>query len=117
MGVAYHTHVLDWFEAARTEALRERGVAYKDLEAGGVIMPVVEATVRYHRPVRYDDVIVVETTFPEIGGVRVPISYAVRREGEERVLISGQVTLAIVDRERGRPMAAPEALLAAFADE
>ena len=117
MGVVYHAHVLDWFEAARTEALRDLGVAYKDLETGGIIMPVVEATVRYHAPARYDDVIVVETTFAEAPRVRVPIDYVVRREWESKALITGRVTLAVVDRERGRPTMAPPALLAAFADE
>ncbi|MEM1054080.1 MAG: thioesterase family protein [Bacteroidota bacterium] len=117
MGVAYHTHVLDWFEAARTEALRERGIAYKDIEASGIIMPVVEASVRYHRPVRYDDVIVVETTFTETPRVRVPIEYVVRRETEADALITGRVTLAVVDRERGRPTLAPPEVLAAFEDD
>ncbi|MEM6326706.1 MAG: thioesterase family protein [Bacteroidota bacterium] len=116
MGVAYHTHVLDWFEAARTEALRERGVAYKDIEASGIIMPVVDVAVRYYRPVHYDDVIVVETTFPDAPSARIPITYEVFREGTERAVITGRVTLAIVDRERGRPTAAPEMLLAAFSD-
>jgi len=116
MGVVYHTHALDWFEAARTEALRERGLAYKALEASGIIMPVVEANLRYHRSVFYDDVIEIETTFAEQPRVRIPIDYAVRREGEERVLISGRVTLCFVDTERQRPVAAPESVLAAFAD-
>ncbi len=115
MGVVYHTHALDWFEAARTEALRERGLAYKALEDSGIIMPVVEATLRYHASVFYDDVIEVETTFAP-PRVKVPIDYAVRREGETRVLISGRVTLCFIDTARQRPVTAPDAVLAAFAD-
>lgn len=116
MGVAYHTHVLDWFEAARTEALRERGVAYKEIEETGIIMPVVTVEVRYRRPVHYDDLIVVESTFPSEPAARIPITYTVRREGDEQVLITGTVTLAIVDRERGRPVPAPALLAEAFAE-
>ena len=115
MGVVYHAHVLDWFEAARTEALRERGIAYKDLEVSGIIMPVVEATVRYHASARYDDIVVIETTFSEESHVRVPIDYRVHREGEDAVLISGRVTLCFVDVARQRPVAAPPEVLAAFA--
>ena len=117
MGVVYHAHALDWFEAARTEALRERGLPYKTLEESGIIMPVVEATVRYHAPARYDDVVVIQTTFGERPRVRVPIEYAVRREGEEAALMSGRVTLCFVDVARGRPTTAPASVLAAFADE
>ena len=43
MGVVYHAHYLDYFEAARTEALRAWGLPYKALEDAGVQMPVVEA--------------------------------------------------------------------------
>ena len=114
MGVVYHAHVLDWFEAARTEALRDAGLPYRQLEASGVIMPVVELAVRYHGSVLYDDVVEVEATFASVG-VRVPIDYAVRRVGEDAVLISGRVTLCFVDRERGRPVGPPDVVRAALA--
>ena len=115
MGVAYHAHVLDWFEAARTEALRAAGLPYAELEAGGVVMPVVEVAVRYHASVRYDDVVEVEAVFPEPPRVRVPVDYAVRRAGEDAVLVSGRVTLCFLDRERGRPVVAPALVREAFA--
>ena len=115
MGVVYHAHVLDWFEAARTEALRSAGLPYAELEAGGVVMPVVDVAVRYHASVRYDDFVEVEAVFPEPPRVRVPVDYAVRREGEDAVLVSGRVTLCFLDRERGRPVAAPAVVRAAFA--
>ncbi len=114
MGVVYHAHVLDWFEAARTEALRDAGLPYRQLEASGVIMPVVELAVRYHGSVLYDDEVEVEATFASVG-VRVPIDYAVRRVGEDAVLVSGRVTLCFVDRERGRPVGPPDVVRAALA--
>ena len=115
MGVVYHAHVLDWFEAARTEALRAAGLPYAELEAGGVVIPVVDVAVRYHASVRYDDLVEVEAVFPEPPRVRLPVDYAVRRSGEDAVLVSGRVTLCFVDRERGRPVAAPTLVREAFA--
>ena len=114
MGVVYHTHYLDWFEAARTEALRSQGVAYASLEADGVIMPVVEATIRYHGSARYDDEVEIEASFAHAPRVRVSISYAVRRAGEPAVLVSGTTVLCFVDVARGRPVAAPAAVVEAF---
>lgn len=115
MGVVYHTHVLDWFEAARTEALRDMGLPYREVEASGIITPVIEVGIRYHSPVRYDDVVEIETTFEGLDGVRVPIDYAVRRQAEPKVLISGRVLLCVVDAERGRPTSPPQALIDALA--
>ncbi|WP_412068533.1 acyl-CoA thioesterase [Rubrivirga sp. IMCC43871] len=114
MGVVYHSHVLDWFEAARTEALREAGLPYRALEESGVIMPVVDLAVRYHASVLYDDLVEIEASFPSLG-VRLPIDYAVRRQGEDAVLISGRVTLCFIDRERQRPVGPPQAVRDALA--
>ena len=108
MGVTYHTHFLDYFEEARTEALREAGLAYKALEATGVIMPVVEACVRYHGAARYDDLLEIETVVEGAHGARVPIDYTVRRAGEDAVLATGRVVLCFVDAARRRPIPAPD---------
>lgn len=116
MGVVYHTHYLDYFEAARTEALRALGLAYRALEAQGVIMPVVEASVRYRRPARYDDLLRVAVAFDEVPHVRVPTRYAVRRDDADEVLVEGQVTLCFMDAERRRPVAAPDAVRTLFED-
>lgn len=115
MGVVYHTHVLDWFEAARTEALRARGLPYRELEEAGVMMPVVEVGLRYHAPVHYDDLVEVEALFPEPPGARIGVDYRVRRAGESAVLVSGRVVLCFIDARRGRPIPAPAAVRAVFA--
>ena len=113
MGVVYHAHYLDYFEAARTEALRGHGLTYKALEDGGVIMPVVELTVRYHRPARYDDLLDVHV---RVGrpDARARFEYAVRRVGEDPMLVSGTVVLCFFDTARRRPVRAPQSLLDVF---
>ena len=78
MGVVYHTHFLDYFEEARTEALRAHGLPYKALEDAGVMTPVVEAQVRYHGPARYDDLLEIETAFEKPPRARILTRYAVR---------------------------------------
>lgn len=114
MGVVYHTHYLDYFEVARTEALRDLGIRYRDLEAEGIIMPVVEVQVRYQGPAHYDDLLVVEAHFEEKPSVRVPIDYTVHREDEEDVLASGHTKLCFMDAEQRRPIRPPAAVRDAF---
>ncbi len=108
MGLVYHTHHLDYFEAARTEALRELGLAYKELESTGIIMPVTEAFVRYVTPARYDDVLVVRTMFePIVPEVRVKIDYEVIVEGSGKTTTTGHVGLCFFDTTLNRPVRAP----------
>ena len=114
MGVVYHTHFVDYFEAARTEALREMGLAYKALEDRGVMMPVVDLGVQFKRPAHYDDELVIRAMFSEAPSSSITITYEVRRAGEAQVLVTGHVTLCFVDAERRRPVRAPDDVQALF---
>ncbi len=117
MGIVYHTHYLDYFEAARTEALRNMGLAYKELESSGVIMPVTEAAIRYHKPAQYDDVVTIESRLdPEIPETRLRIDYVGWVGEPSKKVVSGHVTLCFFDPQRERPIRAPDAIKKVFAD-
>jgi len=108
MGIVYHTHYLDYFEAARTEALRAAGLAYNSLEQGGMFMPVVDVSLTYKRPARYDDLIVVHTRMIlSSSTTRLRFDYDVFRKNEPSVLVSGHVTLCFYDRNLEKPIRAP----------
>src|SRR5664279_6476514 len=56
MGVVYYANYLVWFEVGRAELMRQRGLDYKQMEIEeDCLMAVVEATVRYKAPARYDE--------------------------------------------------------------
>lgn len=73
MGVAHHAAYIPWLEIGRTELLRASGVTYAQLEEAGILLVVVKLDVRYRRPVRYDDVVEIQTTWT--GGSRVKIEH------------------------------------------
>ena len=113
MGVVYHGSYLPWFEVGRTHLLRQHGVVYRQLEAEGFFLPVLEVGVRYLRPARYDDTITIVTTLREKPILRIRLDYEVRR-GDE-LLATGQTTHAFIDRN-GRPVR-PPAVFAQKMDE
>lgn len=115
MQVVYHTHYIDYFEAARTEALREMGLPYKALQDSGVIMPVVDLGVRYRRSAYYDDLLAITSIIKEMPRVRIRIDYEVRRVDEPDLLVTGHVTLCFFDAERQRPVSAPDSVVATLA--
>lgn len=114
MRVVYHTHYLDYFEAARTEALREMGLAYKTLEDQGIFMPVVDLAIQYKSSALYDDVLEIVTRFDEVPRVRVRIMYEVYRANDPTLLVSGHVTLCFMSQARNRPIPAPAFVRAIF---
>ena len=99
MGVAHHSHFLAWFEVGRTDLLRNLGSNYGAMESEGVFLPVVEASCRYRAPVRYDDLLEVETLLAEVAGSRVTFEYRLRKQGQETVLAEGRTVHATVNRE------------------
>ena len=116
MGVVYHAHYIDWFEYARTEALREFGLPYKEIADGGISLPVVDLAVKYRKSALYDDLLVIETT-PSLSasGLKLTCQYAVRRPKDNQLLATGHVTLCFLQDGRSRPIPAPESLQKAMA--
>lgn len=104
MGVVYHGNYLPWFEIGRTTLLREQGLPYRDLEAAGFLLPVLEVNARYLKPALYDDRLEIVTTLRERPALRIRLDYEVRRDGE--LLATGSTLHAFIDRQ-GRPVRPP----------
>jgi acyl-CoA thioester hydrolase len=79
MGVAHHSSYLLWFEMGRTGLLREAGHAYRDLEAAGVMLPVIEYGCRFLHGAEYDDRLVIETAVTELQSRVVAFRYRTLR--------------------------------------
>src|SRR5579872_6772501 len=77
MGIVHHANYLAYFEAGRVEWLRRRGVAYTEWAARGWHMPVVDASVRYRAPARFDDLLDVETTLTELRAATARFEYRI----------------------------------------
>lgn len=115
MGIVYHGAFLPWLEIGRTALLRDHGLPYRDLEAEGYRLPVLEVSLRYHRPALYDDTVEITTVLREKPVLRIRLEYELRR-GEE-LLATGWTLHAFIDHQ-GRPTRPPprfvRAMSAAF---
>jgi len=65
MNIVYYGNYAQYFEVGRVESIRQLGFSYKDVEATGVIMPVIEFTAKFIRPARYDDLLTIRTTLKD----------------------------------------------------
>ncbi|HVU53093.1 MAG TPA: thioesterase family protein [Polyangia bacterium] len=111
MGMVYYANYLRYFEIARNEYLRVAGQTYRAFEEShGLMLPVVEAHVSYHKPARYDDDLGVWASCAGRGAASVRFEYELRRGGER--LVSGHTIHACVTRE-GRVVRLPAELRAA----
>lgn len=95
-GVVYHANYLGYFERARTEFLRERGLSVKGLHETGSIFPVVRLEIDYRAPAVLDDLLDVETEVFEVGKTSFTLAQRVRRTVDGKLLVEGKVTLVCV---------------------
>jgi acyl-CoA thioester hydrolase len=111
MGVAHHAAYLPYLETARVEYLRALGHPYRELrDRDGIEFAVVGADLRYHAPLRFDDVFTV--TCALVGRARATFSLAYRVEHGELLVLSGRTRHAVLDRATGAPRRVPAWLAA-----
>src|SRR5262247_58935 len=97
MGVVYYANYFVWFEVARADLLRSLGWSYREMEAAGVSLPVIEAHCDYHRSTRYDDVLEVRTEGRLLSQVRMEFTYQVVRVEDQTHAASGRTVHAALD--------------------
>jgi acyl-CoA thioester hydrolase len=97
MGVVHHSSYLQYMEVARIEWLRRRGITYASMADHGVHLPVVELSLKYRAPARFDEEMDVETTLSEVGTVSVRFDYRIVRATDGTLCTEGTTKLACVD--------------------
>ena len=112
-GVVYYANYLRYFEAARTEFMRDRALSYKEIEEQGFIMPVVECQIRYKASARYDDLLLIETCLCEVTSRTCRFNYRIIRENDGKMLAQGSTIHAVVDFN-GKLKKFPDGLLTAL---
>ena len=108
MGVVYYANYLRYFELARSELLLAHGRSYRDMEAEGLSLPVVEATCRYVAPARYEDILLAGIEMPTVTRVTLTFRYEVTREGAPGVVLCTGTTVHACLGKGGRHARLPD---------
>lgn len=106
MGVVYYANYFTWFEVGRVELCRQLGFEYKRMETDDdSYIVVAEASCRYKRPARFDDLLTIRTRV--IGSQRrtVRFGYEILNDGE---LVATGETVHVICDSKGRPKSLPE---------
>ena len=100
-GVLWHGSYVAWLEEARVQALSEAGLAYAGLSAVGLELMVVDLRVRYMLALAHGESVELHSWLQPQAGVRLPfMTRFIKADGA--LAAEAVVTLALVDRRRGR---------------
>jgi acyl-CoA thioester hydrolase len=117
MGIVYYANYFVWMELGRVEWCRSRGVRYKDMEEkDGILLTVAEASCRYHKPARYDEEVVVETTIAKAHARLVRFGYRMINSESGEELATGETAHVFCGRDL-RPTKLPHKYREAFGVE
>ncbi|MDE6593645.1 MAG: acyl-CoA thioesterase [Oscillospiraceae bacterium] len=102
MGIVHHSNYIRWFEEARVYALDMAGLPFENVEAMGVLSPVLSAECVYKLPFRFNERFFIKALIDEFGGARFSVTYNVF--GEDGVTrVTGKTSHCFVD-ENMRPL-------------
>lgn len=107
MGIVHHSNYVRYYEAARSDLMRELGTSYAEIERGGIMLPVLEVSSKYLAPIYYDEMITVEISVDEVPKARIRFNYRIFNEKKELVN-TGYVVLGFMHSDTRRPTRAPE---------
>ena len=103
-GIVFYANYLRYFERARTEFIRSLGFQLRQGLQDNISYVVHSVELRYHKPARLDDEVVAYAELAALGR-----TYMMFRQWVEKVdgtlLVEGQVKVACVALDSGRPRA------------
>ncbi len=117
-GHVHHAQYLNYFERGRVELMRAHGYSYREFEANGLMLVVVEMNAKYLGAAVFDDLLELTTRVVRSRGVRIYHAYELIRladtaaksspaAGDEKseLIVTGTSTIACVDRQgKVRPL-------------
>lgn len=108
MQYVYYGNYAMYYEVGRVESLRQLGMTYRELEAMGIMMPVLENHSEFLMPALYDELLRVVVTIREKPTVKIRFHYEIFNE-KNTLIHRGETLLAFVNQKTGRPCRPPEA--------
>ncbi len=113
-GVVFYANYLKYFERARTEYLRVRGIGQQQLrDQTGAMFIVTDTQVQYRRPARLDDLLEITVDLQQAGGATM--TFAQHAYCGERLLAEGTIRIGCVDAGTFRPRRIPTPVLQTLA--
>ncbi|MFV8282518.1 acyl-CoA thioesterase [Christiangramia marina] len=113
MGVVHHSIYPQYLEIARLNWLDTLGISYKSMEEEGIMLPVFELNLKYHKPVTFDEKIRIETRLREQPNVKIIFDYSLYNE-QGNLVTTGYTVLVFMDAKTRKPVRCPKYMLEAL---
>lgn len=89
--IMHYAKYLDWFAEARSDLMNKLGIPFEQLEANGIIMPIIKIEVSYIAGAKVGEILECLTEIRDILHNRFEYFYSIRLDSDkESEIISGK---------------------------
>lgn len=104
MGIVHHSNYPIWFEAGRTDYIKQFGLTYTQMEQSGVMMPLVSLSCHYITGAKYEDELIIESKVSSVSAAKIKFCYSVIRESDGKLIATGETVHGFVDTTTFKPV-------------
>ncbi|WP_062309050.1 YbgC/FadM family acyl-CoA thioesterase [Polynucleobacter sinensis] len=116
-GFVYHARYLEIFERSRSEWLQQRGLSpTKLVDEHGILLPVREITMNFHRPGRLDDLLSIDQVIEKRGRTQIAVKQTamrIKENADPELIASALLHIVCVDTITLKPKGLPDWLFVA----
>jgi acyl-CoA thioester hydrolase len=114
-GVVYHSQYLNFFERARTEFLRSKGVHQEKLaREDKVLFAIRHMDINFVQAARLDDELDITVQTVKVGGVRINFNQDMTRCSDRQLVATAKLTAACLKADSFKPTRMPKWIRAAI---
>jgi acyl-CoA thioester hydrolase len=94
-GVVFNAHYLAYLDTTITELWRQAVGGYQSMIDRGIDMVVVQTTLRFHQPARFDDLLTLEVEITRLGNTGISSAHRIIRDTD--LVLEGSLHHVLVD--------------------
>jgi acyl-CoA thioester hydrolase len=103
MGVVHHSNYIRWMEEARVDLMRQLGIGMVEMEAMGIIIPVLSVSCEYKSMTRFDDRVTISLKAKSYNGIKLFLDYKITNSATGETKAVGSSSHAFLTKE-GKPL-------------
>ena len=104
MSIVHNANYLRIYEEARLSYMEQLGIPYTFIEDQGILIPVVDAYVRYHHTLAFGDEFEVRVKLAAFNGIRKKFHYEIRRTADDQLISEGHTSHCFIDETTRLPL-------------
>lgn len=106
MAIVHHSNYIRYFECARTAMLKECGYPMEQIEADGIVMPVISVSCKYKHPAKMGDMLKCVCMIDKVPLAKLPVRQEIYNQ-DGVLCAEGTVTIGFLNKKTNRPVGCP----------